>query len=180
MTENDQNRGGSDIPAVLNPQYADSYLTEHQHAQATNQCPYCEDQISRPEVIIFQQQGWFVKVPPAPWKTFWPKDDPNTPPVQIPARTHLLLIPERHIVFLHELTPKDWATIGELLLWSQEEFKIKGAILFMRYDRGKENLGYSGKTVAHAHAHVVEPPPFPEDMPNPGNSKALPLPGWAG
>lgn len=164
-------------PTVINAQYANAYAEDHARAAKTAECPFCEDLRSRPQVVLHRTsdgpEGWFTKALPEKWRLKTMVTD-YSPVEGTPAEATYLLIPNRHLVWPSELQSADWSAIGQLFQWAREEFKIPGGGVAMRFD-DPGNLGYSGRTVCHVHFHLIVPPAWPADHPNPRAQKALPI-----
>lgn len=70
------------------------------------------------------------------------------------APTHVLVIPRRHIVNAHELTPEDGDVLAEMYVTAQEVARTEG--LEERGYRLVFNVGEdAGNSVPHLHLHVI-------------------------
>jgi histidine triad (HIT) family protein len=82
------------------------------------------------------------------------------------APTHVLVIPKKHIVGMHEATRADAETIGEVFLAARDVAEQLG-LHTSGYRVVVNNGANAGQSVFHLHVHVVggRPmgwPPFPE------------------
>jgi len=87
---------------------------------------------------------------------------------------HLLLAPRRHLERLDELTPEDFADLGELLLRGRE-------LLGDEWDASGVNVGMNdgaaaGQTLAHLHWHMIPRQDRDADDPRGGIRNFLPDP----
>jgi len=71
------------------------------------------------------------------------------------APVHLLVIPVRHVVSLHDMTPEDEAMLGRLLLAARNAAESEGLASGGGY-RVVTNVGrHAGQSVFHLHVHVL-------------------------
>ena len=70
------------------------------------------------------------------------------------ARTHILIIPNRHIASVNELEPADETLLGHMLLVAKE-LAVQEGVAEHGY-RLMINTGvHGGQTVAHLHVHLI-------------------------
>jgi len=66
---------------------------------------------------------------------------------------HALVIPKRHVMILHDLTPTElndiWALVGQIRKELLQKFKPTG------FNIGVNEGLSSGQTIAHAHVHII-------------------------
>jgi histidine triad (HIT) family protein len=70
------------------------------------------------------------------------------------APTHVLVIPKRHIVGVHEATPADREMMGHLMLAARdvaEELGLAGTGYRLVVNQGPD----AGQSVLHLHCHVI-------------------------
>lgn len=70
------------------------------------------------------------------------------------APTHALVIPKKHIVGIHEATPEDAATLGQLLLAARdvaEKLGLAASGYRLVVNQGAD----AGQSVLHLHCHVL-------------------------
>ena len=163
-----------DPPTVINAQHASAYQREHREAAERRACPFCRDQLSSGVVLHHTGGdptiGWFAKELTNPEWRLPTRPLPGDREVVRAERT-LLFIPCRHVVWPGELTPADWAALGQLVQWARETYKSPGSGLAIRLDE-PDHPGFSGRTVMHLHFHLVVPPAWPEGVENPTGQRA--------
>lgn len=109
-------------------------------------CPFCPEQIQKIETEPVLKSGalWQVR------KNRWPYQG---------AKTHLLLILNRHAEKLTELSGKEWLELLNLTQWIEKTYEIKGGALGLRFGDAKLN----GATIAHLHLHFIAADPGAPD-----------------
>lgn len=70
------------------------------------------------------------------------------------APTHILVIPKKHIVGIHEATPGDAALLGEIMLGAREAAEKVG-LHETGYRLVVNNGAHAGQSVLHLHMHVL-------------------------
>jgi diadenosine tetraphosphate (Ap4A) HIT family hydrolase len=109
-----------------------------------NECPFC----NLNKDIIFKRNS-FAKVILA--KAPYCKD-------------HLLIIPNRHVLEISELTDDEKYAMFELVLWAQKKIKKRHKSLSILYREG----GDSGKSIDHMHINII-----PKEKISPTSQKAI-------
>lgn len=87
---------------------------------------------------------------------------------------HLLLAPRRHLERLDELTPEDFADLGELLLRGRELLRDEWAAAGANV--GLNDGAAAGQTLAHLHWHMIPRQDGDTDDPRGGVRNFLPDP----
>jgi len=103
-------------------------------------CPFCAENLAKyhHESILKTGKYWLVT------KNQWPY--PHT-------KHHFLIISQTHVNKLSELDPEAGKELIELSAWIEQEFKIPGGGLVLRFG----DTNYSAGTVHHLHAQIIEP-----------------------
>lgn len=102
-------------------------------------CPFCPENFRWHTNPILHRNGlWLIT------KSFQPYPD---------SKHHLLMIGQVHKENLEELGPEDMTSILGLATWAKKRYQIPGGGITMRFGDGL----YSGATVKHLHAHLIEP-----------------------
>jgi histidine triad (HIT) family protein len=70
------------------------------------------------------------------------------------APTHILVIPKKHIVGIHEATKEDAALLGEVMLAAREAAESAG-LHETGYRLVVNNGAHAGQSVLHLHMHVL-------------------------
>ena len=117
---------------------ADGYRQEIEEAIAEKACPLCPPMKWHPNPILHRLEGWFITANSHPYD--------NT-------EHHLLMIAERHIEQLSDLSTTDLGSILNLSNWATKEFNIRGGGITMRFG----DTLYTGATIKHLHAHLIVP-----------------------
>jgi diadenosine tetraphosphate (Ap4A) HIT family hydrolase len=102
----------------------------------TTECPLCTLKW-HPNPIIRDDGYWLLT------KNGFPYED---------TKQHLLMIAKRHIVDIGELTDQEAISMFKTVKWANTEFNIEGGGLAMRYGNPK----YTGATITHLHAHLIQ------------------------
>lgn len=151
-----------DLPTVINAKYAGAYREEFDEAEQKQECPYCVDQLVRPEVILQRSAcedpnvDWFIKEITNPDWLLPARPLPEDKKVVRAEKTYLI-IPCRHITWPSELTQGDFISICELVQWGRDALHIPAGALAMRIDE-PEHMGRSGRTVMHLHMQWIVNP----------------------
>ena len=116
-------------------------------------CPFCLEHEAKAELgsLIKKATHWTMR------KNRWPYEN---------TREHLLIIHNTHVERLNDLTTKAWAELLELVKWAEQEYKIEGGAVGMRFGDTTKN----GATVDHIHVHV-----FVTDITNKKDPKYKPV-----
>ncbi|MFZ5377019.1 MAG: hypothetical protein ACOZAN_05165 [Patescibacteria group bacterium] len=103
-------------------------------------CPFCAENLSKyhKEPILREGKYWLLT------KNQWPYDH---------TKHHLLLIHKEHLESFAKLQPEAGKEFFEMLAWAENEFKMPGGGVGMRFG----DSVYSAGTVAHLHAQLLEP-----------------------
>lgn len=105
----------------------------------TGVCPFCRENFKwHDREIIDQTADWLIT----------PSFDPYANTAQ-----HLLIIPNRHLVAVTEVTPADWSEISHLIRIATEQLGIAGGAICVRTGE----MRISGATVQHLHFHYLVP-----------------------
>lgn len=129
------------IKKVVDPKYAKSgeYKGVIETIARRGKCPFCPDNFRyHKNPILKKSNGWLIT------KNSWPYEN---------SRHHFIIIAQRHMENLGELTTDDLRTVKELSDWTIAKFKIKGGALTIRFG----NTTYTGATVCHLHFHLIVP-----------------------
>jgi histidine triad (HIT) family protein len=70
------------------------------------------------------------------------------------APTHILVIPKKHIVGIHDATREDAALLGEVMLGAREAAEKTG-LHETGYRLVVNNGAHAGQSVLHLHMHVL-------------------------
>ena len=70
------------------------------------------------------------------------------------APTHILVIPKKHIVGIHEATKEDAALLGQVMLGAREAAESVG-LHETGYRLVVNNGAHAGQSVLHLHMHVL-------------------------
>jgi histidine triad (HIT) family protein len=70
------------------------------------------------------------------------------------ARTHILIIPNRHIASVNELEPGDEALVGHMLLVAKE-LALQEGVAENGYRLMINTGAHGGQTVPHLHIHLI-------------------------
>lgn len=116
--------------AARNP----AYLRLLEEAERRGECPFCPPS----ETVLDCFGGWVAVASRFPCEG---------------TSVHLLLIPERHITKLDELTAVDIETVFTLARRAVAGRLIPGGALFLRFG----DTSYTGATIHHLHFHLIQP-----------------------
>lgn len=103
----------------------------------TTECPLCTLKW-HPNPIIRDDGFWLLT------KNGFPYAD---------TQQHLLMIAKRHVEEFSELTDQEAVSLFKTINWANKKFNIEGGGLAMRYGDPK----YTGATMKHLHAHLIQP-----------------------
>lgn len=102
-------------------------------------CPFCPDNFRyHKNPILKESNGWLIT------KNSWP---------YLNSKFHFIIVAQRHMENLSDLTTKDLEIVKKLSDWAVENFKIKGGALSLRFGQTE----YTGATVCHIHFHLIVP-----------------------
>lgn len=110
----------------------------------TGECFLCKSTVLRiarkyPRVAstpLHEWSNWFVKHNDFPYEG---------------TKLHLLVIPERHVTQIEDLTPQEFLEVQQIVGWVNTTFNVQGASLFLRYG----DMSYTGATGTHLHFHIL-------------------------
>lgn len=108
-----------------------------------NHCPFCIENLKKyhKNPIIKEGEHWLIT------ENQWPYEK---------VKHQLLAIHKSHIEHLNDLTPEAGAELVELFKEQSIKRKIIGGGIAIRFGTNPEKGDY-GSTVAHLHAHLIEP-----------------------
>lgn len=103
-------------------------------------CPFCWENLEKyhKTPILKKAKHWLI-VP-----NQWPYEH---------TKIHLLLILKQHVEDLSQLDPEAGQELIELTQWAQQEYKISGGALAVRFG----DTDFSAGTIKHLHAHLIQP-----------------------
>ncbi|MDQ5893225.1 MAG: adenylyltransferase [Patescibacteria group bacterium] len=110
-----------------------------------NVCPFCEDQL-----LNFHKN-------PIEKKKYWIVTD-NMYPYK-PNKKHILLIHQEHIEHAQEISTAAWQELQVIIQEQTKKNNIDGGTFMLRFGDGR----YTGSSVRHLHAHIVQSDPEHED-----------------
>lgn len=112
-------------------------------------CPFCPEHISKAQLkpIIKQGKYWQIRENRWPYK--------NT-------RVHLIVIHNRHVEKLSEISPEAAKELFELAKWAEDKYQILGGAIGIRFG----DFHLNGGTVLHLHAHLIAADITNRDDPN--------------
>ena len=76
-----------------------------------------------------------------------------------PVRHHLLLIHKAHCEHIEEISHKAWGELREIIIELTKERLITGGAFVLRFG----DTHFTGGSVAHLHAHIVQSDPEHSD-----------------
>jgi len=107
-------------------------------------CPFCPEQLENFHKNPIRKYGhWIVTNNMYPYK---------------PVKQHILLIHEEHIEHAAELSPEAWAELREIIEKETADRNMVGGAFMMRFG----DTHFTGASVAHLHAHLVQSDPNSE------------------
>jgi diadenosine tetraphosphate (Ap4A) HIT family hydrolase len=101
-------------------------------------CPFCDPLDPEKNKVINQVGRWRMWVNPFPTKH---------------SKLHLVMAPCEHMDRHSLITSMDFANMGGLFMWAQQEFGFTGGGFVMRFGSPKHGSG----TVLHLHANIIIP-----------------------
>lgn len=108
-------------------------------------CPFCPEQLANFHKNPIRKYGhWIVTNNMYPYR---------------PVRQHILLIHEAHIEHVSELSAEAWSELQDVIKQETTERHMIGGALTMRFG----DTRYTGASVAHLHAHLVQSDPDAPD-----------------
>lgn len=126
---------------VVNPKYAQAgeYKDVIVNIENRGKCPFCPDNFRyHKNPVLRKSGGWLIT------ENSWPYKD---------TRRHFIIIADRHMENLAELTASDLAAVKNLADWAVRRFRIKGGALTIRFG----DSDYTGASVCHLHFHLIAP-----------------------
>ncbi|OHA17599.1 MAG: hypothetical protein A3H57_04775 [Candidatus Taylorbacteria bacterium RIFCSPLOWO2_02_FULL_43_11] len=114
-------------------------------------CPFCPEHIAK-----------YHKNPILIEGTFWLATD-NMYPYK-PAKNHLIFIHKTHIENISEIVGEAWAEIHKMIGQIITDRKIPGGSFLMRFG----DTAFTGASVTHLHAHLIQSNPESPDYGNSG------------
>ncbi|HRH32069.1 MAG TPA: hypothetical protein PLK06_01965 [bacterium] len=108
-------------------------------------CPFCPEQLANFHKNPIRKYGhWIVTNNMYPYK---------------PVKQHILLIHEAHIEHASEISAEAWSELQDIVKQETAERDMIGGALTMRFG----DTHYTGASVAHLHAHLVQSDPDAPD-----------------
>ncbi len=126
---------------VVNPKFAQTerYRKILSVIESENKCPFCPNNFKYHKNPILKRLGdWFIT------ENSWSYKE---------ARHRFLLICDKHMENISELSAKDLETVLKLAKWATRKYRISGGALAMRFG----NTRFTGATVCHLHFHLISP-----------------------
>ncbi|MFC1721142.1 HIT domain-containing protein [Patescibacteria group bacterium] len=103
------------------------------------ECPFCPAGFIYHKYPILKKNGeWFIT------RSSWPYEN---------AEHHFIILSDRHMECVSEITPEDLVAVQYLASWAVDEFDLKGGALNVRFG----DTEYTGATVCHIHFHLIVP-----------------------
>ena len=131
---------------VVDTRYAktDSYKQVLNDIEQKGVCPFCPENFKwHPNPILKREGTWQLTTSMQPYEH---------------ARHHFLIIGDKHMEQLSEISTQDWQAISTLLNWVVAEYKLPGGGIALRFG----DTAYTGATVCHLHVHLIVPEINPE------------------
>lgn len=108
-------------------------------------CPFCPEQLTNFHKNPIRKYGhWIVTNNMYPYR---------------PVKQHILLIHEQHIEHVRDLSNEAWIELHEVIKQEASERKMVGGAFMMRFG----DTHFTGASVAHLHAHLVQSDPAAGD-----------------
>lgn len=131
-----------DVPnKVVDPTYAKSaeYKAILESVSQAGNCPFCTEHFKyHKQPILKKLSNWLLT------RNSWPYKN---------TAEHFLIISTIHKETLTELTTADLAAVKKLTIWAQQQFKLAGGGLTLRFG----DTTHTGATVCHLHFHLIVP-----------------------
>ena len=112
--------------------------------EALKECPFCEENLKKYHKQKIIKQGKYWTLTP----NQWPYDD---------TELHLLAIARKHVERLDDLSKAAFTELLELFQWAERKYKLDYGAIAMRFG----DVGGTGATVLHLHAHLIVANPDP-------------------
>ncbi len=104
-------------------------------------CPFCSEYLhSYHKKPLVERKYWWVTENMYPYH---------------PVRHHLLFIHKTHCEYITELSQSAWEELREIIAENIREKKIEGGAFVFRFG----DTHFTGASVAHLHAHLVQSDP---------------------
>ena len=113
-------------------------LSKMLRAKKLGVCPFCPKNYKEFHTapIIKENKNWILTQNDYPY---------------MGSKIHLLLIHREHIEKIRDLKNTESKELFEIISWAENKFKIKGGSILIRFG----NMGYTGATISHLHAHII-------------------------
>lgn len=126
---------------LVNPLFAqhDGYDASIADIAQRGVCPFCtETFLWHPWPILHRIGDWVIT------RSGWPYKN---------AEHHFLIIGDRHINSITNMTPSDHSKVNALVAWATWRFDLKGYGVLSR----SGDTNYTGSSVQHLHFHLIQP-----------------------
>lgn len=110
-------------------------------------CPFCSE-----HVRLYHKR-------PLEEGTYWWTTESMYP--YHPVRHHLLFIHKKHIENVSDISDAGWRELHALVKKNVEKRKIRGGSIMLRFG----DTHFTGASVAHLHAHLIQSDPAHADYP---------------
>lgn len=112
-------------------------------------CPFCPEHYSKSELepVVKQGKYWHIR------KNRWPYKN---------TRTHFIIIHNKHVEKLFEVSPQATQELFKLIQWLEQEYRITSGAIGIRFG----DITKNGATVRHLHAHFVSAKMTDRENPN--------------
>ena len=110
-------------------------------------CPFCPDYIKQSKYHknpIDEKEYWLVTNNSYPYK---------------PTKQHILLIHKEHIEDITEISEAAWGELRTIIKDEAKKRNIEGGSFVLRFG----NTKYTGASVTHLHAHIIQSDPDSSD-----------------
>lgn len=146
----------------VDPVYARTteYREQLEEIAAEGVCPFCLEHFRwHPHPILRQGEYWFATRI---------RDNYQN------AKVHFLIILISHKEHITDLSPAEWGELGEMVSWLSLEDNLPGGGLAIdpRFAMRFGPTEYTGASVQHLHAHLIQP----ELDPNTGRARVVNFP----
>jgi diadenosine tetraphosphate (Ap4A) HIT family hydrolase len=119
-----------DPKATINARLTGDYARIAKEQEESGRCIFCNP---KEKYVIYKKDGWYLTT------NIFPRSTGD-----------LLVIPERHIELVDEMTEKDWVTHGELIVLGK---KLQKEVLNVEANLVLTRQG-GDSTIKHFHTHV--------------------------
>lgn len=120
----------------------DEYRADLTSILESGNCPFCPGgKTLKQQEILKKDDSWFLT------KNYHPL-----------AGTihHFIVTPVRHVTFVEDILPEEWAKLSDLRRWLRTEYSMTGDAMYVR--SGEPIV--TGATVSHLHFHIIVPAEF--------------------